>query len=74
MGRILKKSKFTEKHKENLLLLVLAATVGFLGSYAANYFFAFFKDQGSEVYHLFGIISIALFFGIIIFFVKWMAR
>ena len=59
--------------KSSILILTMAAIVGFLGNYAASYLFAFYKDHDALYYHFLGILSIVLFFGLI-FFLQKIAR
>jgi hypothetical protein len=59
------------KDKQNLRLLLLAASIGLLGSYSANYFFAFFDNiNDNGIYHVVGILSAFLFFTLLFLFAK----
>ena len=52
-----------KQERSNLMLLGLAALIGLLGSYSANYIFAFFSNtEDKGVYHIIGISSVILFF------------
>jgi hypothetical protein len=56
-----------KSQKDSLILLSLAAIIGFLGSYSANYIFTYFQKLDecsktfSSAYNVFGILSIILF-------------
>lgn len=58
--------KMEKSKKDGLQLLLFAALIGLLGSYSANYCFVYFTHVGGGIYHIIGIVSIILFFSLIL--------